>query len=55
MKKIVINQSCITSGTRVFVAPNIFKAADTAPVKDGADLEKIKSRLKKEDIGVQYG
>ncbi len=46
VKKVIIKPGCISCGTCEFTAPEVFEVSDISHVKENANLEKNKERIK---------
>ena len=45
IKKVWIEQGCMSCGACEFVAPEVFSVTDVSHIKDGADLKKYSDQI----------
>ncbi|OGB84657.1 4Fe-4S ferredoxin [candidate division TM6 bacterium RIFCSPHIGHO2_12_FULL_32_22] len=46
MKKVWIEPGCISCGSCEYICPEVFKVTDKSHVKEGADFNKFKEKIK---------
>lgn len=46
MKKVWIEPGCISCGSCEFICPEVFKVEKSSQIKEGADFEKFKEKIK---------